>query len=121
MDPFRRRQGGGAAAPFAPVIDARAPIVHRAQVVKHARTPLAPWSVVCLLLLGAGCAGPGRLKAFAPALPGETWIVARDTALTRGIAPATAPAIVVRGAGAALQPSLAKTRVAVTVVGPIAR
>ena len=88
--------------------------------MRHART-LVPWPAVCLLALVAACTGPGRSKVSKlPAVPGESWIVARDPAVARSVGAAGAAALVVRGAGAPAQPSLAKTRVALTLVGPIA-
>jgi hypothetical protein len=79
---------------------------------------LARSAVACLLTLAAACTSPTRPKVFAPtAQPAETWVIARDPAVARRVAAVSAPAIVMRADGTAA--SLVRTRVAVTIVGPI--
>jgi len=87
--------------------------------VRRAPSSIGPWVAAFALVLGA-CDPhvfhrPGTER-------GLTWIVARDAPASRGPA-ATAPALVARDAGAAGAPAvlpLARTRVAATLVGPIA-
>jgi hypothetical protein len=91
--------------------------------VRLVRLARAPWALVCLLTLAAGCASPNLIRqSTAPEGPADTWIVARDPAVARAVTAPTAPALVAR-----LDPSAAatvltaeKTRVAVSAVGPIA-
>ena len=91
--------------------------------MRLARTP-APWALACLVALVAGC----DLTVRPPAAPAtrrtETWIVARDPVVARGVTAATAPAVAARASGSPnTMPEvlpLSRTRVAATMLGPIA-
>ena len=90
--------------------------------MRLARTP-APWTLVCLAALVAGCDLPIRPHTAAGGRRAETWIVARDPAVARGVIAPTAPAVVARAAGTSEATEvlpLARTRVAALLVGPIA-
>jgi hypothetical protein len=94
--------------------------------VRLVRTP-APWilvCLVCLVALVASCDMPARLHM--PGAQGgraETWIVARDSAVARGVTAPTAPAVVARATGSRETPEvlpISRTRVTAMMVGPIA-
>jgi hypothetical protein len=81
--------------------------------------------LVCLLAALAACAPIRRPTAptVEPASHPTTFVVARDAATTRAAIAPTAPALVGRPTGTAAEPAvlpLASTRIAATVVGPLA-
>lgn len=88
--------------------------------MRRAPSSIGPWVAACLVLL-ASCE-PANLLHRGPSERALTWIVARDAATGRAPAP-TAPALVGREAGAAdaaVVLPVVRTRIAATLVGPIA-